>query len=797
MSQMTDRVIQVISKPPSERTDMEVELLLPWLKKRSDTLVTVDKSILMDIVRNCEYRQCQKDDVIIKQGDVGDCFYIMLSGKTSVYIDTQKSDDDPPGEGAEVEKDGEEEEEDEEEPTGEYRKHKDGSLDRNQFGKFIIRYDAGKSFGEIALMSKEAVRNASIVADDGTDLLVVSRLLFNRSLKSKQEAEYKERKQFIACSSLFDKWIPKFSRLLEMSLRKEVYPYGCNIVKQGDPVIGLHFIIKGQAKIIVDPTSHKTQFPKLMQEMERSEVDDLRSHSTNKKENDEIDRHDLLVRRIRVRRREGYAAAEKKMVYRKIDLCFVEEMEVIGDIEMVLNLPTYMHTIQCTANTEVLILDMKNYERLITRKNPQTIQIMKEKVVEKLSNRSTTPQGLQVPLIGHIVRKLKPKQKVQVDPGKNRQAKKREVLMKQLVKLFLDDKAPMIEPCVPNTVYYKTKAHEKAQVRKNVEKRQGRNLASANTRARLYGMNTKRPRSRRELENLASAYPTNFDHMDPYRRQSAIYVDEDHELDELLARDNIRTAVSDEVFKLTQLDSDDEGEKISKGSLINIVSEMDSYQRVTSAVRSKVVTAVAERENKHKQFDLLRPQSAPAMKFERKEEVEHEAEHEEELSLASEGEEFHEGDDNFDWETSDGGLRNLEDKVRRFVERPSEKAIGHGASIRPMRRFEIKTQADIPVPGGTVFVRRKECRFGATNTVGEHQHVRHFMLPKNAFQAIQLEKERMRHKQQYEEVIRQTPLPPRPRTSLSSARSLRTVPNNRKVRPHSAFVSRQTADAMV
>jgi hypothetical protein len=32
-----------------------------------------------------------------------------------------------------------------------------------------------------------------------------------------------------------------------------------------------------------------------------------------------------------VRRREGYAAAEKKIVHRKIDLCFVEEQEVIGE----------------------------------------------------------------------------------------------------------------------------------------------------------------------------------------------------------------------------------------------------------------------------------------------------------------------------------------------------------------------------------------------------------------------------------------------------------------------------------
>jgi hypothetical protein len=40
---MTDRVITIISKPPEERTNMELELLLPWLKKRSDTLSNVDK----------------------------------------------------------------------------------------------------------------------------------------------------------------------------------------------------------------------------------------------------------------------------------------------------------------------------------------------------------------------------------------------------------------------------------------------------------------------------------------------------------------------------------------------------------------------------------------------------------------------------------------------------------------------------------------------------------------------------------------------------------------------------------
>ncbi len=46
--------------------------------------------------------------------------------------------------------------------------------------------DAGKSFGEIALLSEDAVRNASVVTDQDTDLLVIDRELFNGTLKVKR-----------------------------------------------------------------------------------------------------------------------------------------------------------------------------------------------------------------------------------------------------------------------------------------------------------------------------------------------------------------------------------------------------------------------------------------------------------------------------------------------------------------------------------------------------------------------------------------------------------------------------------
>lgn len=62
--------------------------------------------------------------------------------------------------------------------------------------------------------------------------------------QAKQEEEYAERHAFIGSCSLFRSWTPKFKRLLEMSIRKENYMFDSILVRQGEPVIGLHFILK-------------------------------------------------------------------------------------------------------------------------------------------------------------------------------------------------------------------------------------------------------------------------------------------------------------------------------------------------------------------------------------------------------------------------------------------------------------------------------------------------------------------------------------------------------------------------
>ena len=71
--------------------------------------------------------------------------------------------------------------------------------------------DDGKSFGELALINKNCIRNASIIADETTDLLIVNRELYNRCLHAAQAAEFEQRTSFVANQPLFQvRHSPKF-----------------------------------------------------------------------------------------------------------------------------------------------------------------------------------------------------------------------------------------------------------------------------------------------------------------------------------------------------------------------------------------------------------------------------------------------------------------------------------------------------------------------------------------------------------------------------------------------------------
>lgn len=103
---------------------------------------------------------------------------------------------------------------------------------------------AGDPFGEVALVSEDCVRTASIIAEDTTDLVVVDRALYNRSVRDVLAQEFEEKTNFITGTPLFSNWAPKYRKQLAMAMYKETFPYESWLVKQGENVDNIYFIIR-------------------------------------------------------------------------------------------------------------------------------------------------------------------------------------------------------------------------------------------------------------------------------------------------------------------------------------------------------------------------------------------------------------------------------------------------------------------------------------------------------------------------------------------------------------------------
>ncbi|XP_060069078.1 uncharacterized protein LOC132549175 [Ylistrum balloti] len=734
MAHMQKKVVDFISKKPSDRKDVIIPIFLPWLRKKSNLLQDMDKDVLTDVMRNCAYQKANRDDVIITQGEQGDSFYIMLTGRTSVYITPIKVEDDQQDttavsqeqqENDDTKKDidessQEEEETDETEP-----------LDRSKFGKFIMHYEGGKSFGEVALMSEDSVRNATIIADEETDLLVISRELFNRSIKAKQEEEYEEKKDFINKSPFFHNWSPKFKRLLEMSIRKEQYPFGSTIVRQGEAACGLVFLLSGQAKVTVNPSHHNGQFPLLTKQEINPIAKEIGRNSYNKivkKRERNFTQH-----QIQIRRKEGYAAAEKRVMSRTVELCCIESNDVVGDIEMVMELERSTCTVHCTENTTAMVLDTKNYDRLIAKKNMHTIRKLCKSALQKVLCRANSGKGSQVPLLDILQKKLQEKLPPKDNNLKPKTDRSKSVVMEQLIQFFLKDKAPLIEPCVPNALYYRMKSEKRAKmIEINEMKLKGQGNKVEN---RLYDYRSRRKvaRSMKQLKSMRaendllrtsqSAWDYPQSSRTSLRPRTALGIHR-----EISHSPSSRPHTAG-IFHLTECNNADEESVVSPTrdepsvAMSDILEQIDLVQKEKTEVRSKVICSAMAVSEINKTSMRNGGSSSSAL---------------------TAMEPFDE--DYFDWETSERNLCNLEDRIKQFCSDGDSRPSKVAPQVAALRRFSIRDEKEdessfevkVPKPGGTVFIKSKPCHLPQKANIHSdgHQHVRRFVVTRDETQDI-------------------------------------------------------------
>ncbi|RNA18663.1 cAMP-dependent kinase regulatory subunit [Brachionus plicatilis] len=390
MSSLYQSIINVISKPSEKRTDDEIRHILAWFlnlfKKKAAVFGDLKPEIVKDIIKNCSFETKNCNDIIIKQGDIGDCFYINLRGKVSIYINHQKHDENDRIDWQDSFNADDSVLNDSFTDSSFAESAEKSRKIREKLGSYVTSLGAGEGFGEIALVSEEN-RTASIIADETTDLMVVNKALYARCLQAPTLRKLEEKKQFINRSPFFGNWAPKMKKLLSLCLERDIIPYDSYLGIQDESADRIYFIISGQAKVMVNSSRHQAQYPrmyplKLPENRNKPLTANLLDRSSQNKS-------------IGIKRRnQTFAEAEWQLKSKNFEIGIIGAGEISGLCEIIFDMPTYMQSTKCLEDCDVYYIYRRSYERLIAKRNAFCINKMKEYVYLKLSARNMRLKNL-------------------------------------------------------------------------------------------------------------------------------------------------------------------------------------------------------------------------------------------------------------------------------------------------------------------------------------------------------------------------------------------------------------------
>lgn len=135
-----------------------------------------------------------------------------------------------------------------------------------------------------------------------------------------------------------------------------------------------------------------------------------------------------------------------------------------GDIEISFGLKTYLqNVISCCARTELYVLNLRNYDRLIARRNGATLDMLRNGAMTKLKSRLNSPHGAYLPLFKRLMGKLE-------SPELQGAAKKSQVMAPSTSSLELNPhRGAIIDFYGPGTVFYRNR--KRAIVKETIKDR--------------------------------------------------------------------------------------------------------------------------------------------------------------------------------------------------------------------------------------------------------------------------------------------------------------------------------------
>jgi cAMP-dependent protein kinase regulator len=168
------------------------------------------------------------EHVVIRQGDVGDYFYVVESGLLHCYIRTPQP---PSGR----------------HPWGSSNPPPDEE-EHAQFGKLVQKCTPGTSFGDLALMYGHP-RAASVVAVEDSTLWCLDRITFRTIILNAAHRRRTMYEQFLSTVTLLSSLSPTERSKIADALVSQAYEDGNAVVRQGEMGDTFFFVEDGEAEV--------------------------------------------------------------------------------------------------------------------------------------------------------------------------------------------------------------------------------------------------------------------------------------------------------------------------------------------------------------------------------------------------------------------------------------------------------------------------------------------------------------------------------------------------------------------
>ncbi|CAF3379761.1 unnamed protein product [Rotaria socialis] len=390
-------LIRAASKLPEQRTPTEInDFIVPWLKqslkKKQGIFQKISDDVIYDICKTIMIERRPAWDVVIRQNDRGDTFYIILQGSVNIY----RLDDDSPQAIPE-----------DFDSVTEFTKldaepEKREELIIQTFGNYVVTLVGGFDFGERALITNEP-RSATVMTTIATDLLVVDREVFSRTLKSAHEKELQEKTEFINRCPLFSSWSARLKRLVSLSLERGRFAYDSMLYKQGTYADAVYFIWSGEVKLSIDPLLHWLQYPHLLPQsdpMKQRAFELFLPMLQLTRPTDTVSRESFAIKR----RYMTFAEAERERSHRNKQVALLNTGDIIGLESYVCDLNTHMNSARCTAPCDLFYILKHNFVRLQKRHGTQGLSERLREIV-LLSLQAYPPRILHLPLINSLMKR--------------------------------------------------------------------------------------------------------------------------------------------------------------------------------------------------------------------------------------------------------------------------------------------------------------------------------------------------------------------------------------------------------